>query len=159
MERKFTEGKAAITAALSAAASLLGWRGILAAVWIAAMGLDYLSGSAAACKNGQWNSHDARQGLWHKGGMICVVIAAAIADSVLFVTCDRLNLGLSWSGYVLPLVITWYILTELGSILENAVKLGAPVPGFLKKALALIGDAVDSAGSGMVPGDGEEKER
>ena len=148
MERKFTEGKAAITAALSAAASLLGWRGILAAVWIAAMGLDYLSGSAAACKNGQWNSHDARQGLWHKGGMICVVIAAAIADSVLFVTCDRLNLGLSWSGYVLPLVITWYILTELGSILENAVKLGAAVPEWLTRLLKARRSSVDSAADG-----------
>lgn len=27
-----------------------------------------------------------------------------------------------------PLVFVWYILTELGSILENTVKMGAPSP-------------------------------
>ena len=30
-----------------------------------------------------------------------------------------------------PLVLVWYIVTELGSVVEIAGKLGAPVPGAL----------------------------
>lgn len=33
------------------------------------------------------------------------------------------------------MAMVWYILTELGSILENAEKLGAPVPKWLVKML------------------------
>ena len=44
---------------------------------------------------------------------------------------------------VLPLVLGWYILTELGSILENAVKLGAHVPGWLVKLLQAGKDAME----------------
>lgn len=45
------------------------------------------------------------------------------------------------SGLDLPetaftlLVSVWYIFTELGSITENAAKMGAPVPEFLIRAL------------------------
>ena len=44
------------------------------------------------------------------------------------------------------MVVVWYILTEMGSILENAVKMGAPVPTFLKRALELTLDAVNASG-------------
>ena len=33
------------------------------------------------------------------------------------------------NGVVLPVVLVWYIFTELGSIAENAAAMGAPVPG------------------------------
>ena len=39
-------------------------------------------------------------------------------------------------GFVLPIVLVWYIFTELGSIAENAAKMGAPVPAGLLKLLA-----------------------
>ena len=45
-----------------------------------------------------------------------------------------------------PLVTAWYLLTELGSIVENAGKLGAPMPAFLKKAVAALRERVDSRG-------------
>ena len=37
---------------------------------------------------------------------------------------------------LLPMVLVWYIFTELGSIAENAAALGAPVPKPLLDALA-----------------------
>ena len=135
MEDKLMGFKAAFAAVCSAAASFLGWQGIMALVWVAAMGLDYLSGSAAACKAGKWSSAEARTGLWHKGGMILVVCVAAISDGIMAVMCDHVPLQMDWPSLVLPLVLGWYILTELGSILENAVKLGAHVPGWLVKLL------------------------
>lgn len=110
----------------------------------AVMALDYLSGTMAACRAGEWSSAVARDGLWHKGGMILVVVVAAVADGAMAVLCDNLPLEMAWPGVVLPLVLAWYILTELGSILENAVKMGAAVPPWLVKLLKAGLDAVDS---------------
>ena len=77
--------KAAMAAFFTALGAFLGWKGVMAIVWVVAMLLDYISGTAAACKSGQWCSATARQGLWHKGGMIIVVTVAAIADGVMAV--------------------------------------------------------------------------
>lgn len=47
---------------------------------------------------------------------------------------------------ILPLVLAWYIVTELGSILENAVKMGAVVPEWLIKLMKIGLRAIDEAG-------------
>ena len=69
--------KAAIAALTGALTALWGWMGWLAVGWIVCMGLDYLTGSMAAAKAGAWNSARAREGIWHKCGMIVVVLVAA----------------------------------------------------------------------------------
>ena len=149
--------KAAISAFFMALGAFLGWKGIMAIVWVAGMALDYISGTAAACKSGQWSSATARQGLWHKGGMILVVAVAAIADGIIVVIGEHLPLGFTWPGLLLPLVLAWYIITELGSVLENAVKMGAKVPDWLVKLLKISLKAVNEAGETAV-GDVEEEE-
>lgn len=140
--------KAVLTALVTAGAAFLGWKGALAFAWVGAMTIDYLTGSAAAWKTGQWSSSVARQGLWHKGGMIVVVTVSAIADGVMGIVMAHMQLGINWPGLVLPLVLVWYILTELGSILENAAAMGAQIPPFLSKALAAAQDVVDDKTDG-----------
>ncbi len=141
MEEKLTAWKAGATALVSALTAFLGWKGIAALAWVAAMALDYISGSAAACKEGKWSSKVAREGLWHKMGMVLAVVVAAIADGVLTVLCRQLpSMGIAWPGMVLPVVLVWYLLTELGSILENALRLGAKVPGWLANLLQATKD-------------------
>ena len=146
MENKLIEIKVAIAAFFTAIGAFLGWQGIMAMVWVIAMAIDYITGTAAAMKNGEWCSATARQGLWHKGGMIVVVIVSFIADCALAVICEHLPIGIAWTSIVLPLVLAWYIVTELGSILENAVKMGAPVPEWLTKLLKISIKAIDTAG-------------
>ena len=136
--------KAAIAAFFTAASAFLGWQGVLFFVWVAAMLLDYISGSVAACMDGEWSSAVAREGLKHKGGMILVVAVAGLADITLSVVCAHLPVEMTWPVLVLPLVLAWYILTELGSILENAVKMGAPIPAWLGKLLKAGLKAIDS---------------
>lgn len=143
MNDKLVSIKAAIAAFFTAAGAFLGWQGVMFFVWVAAMGLDYLSGSAAAWLSGQWSSQVAREGLKHKGGMILVVAVAGLADITFYIICAFLPVDMTWPVLVLPLVLAWYILTELGSILENAVKMGAPLPGWLMKLLQVGLSAID----------------
>lgn len=159
MEDNLMGFKASIAAFFMALGGFLGWQGIMAVVWVLAMALDYITGTAAACYAGEWCSKTARDGLWHKGGMIVVVIVAAIADAVMAMICANLPLQMVWPGLILPLVLAWYIITELGSILENAVKMGAPVPEWLVKLLKASFHMVDGAGEDaaeLKPPDTEE---
>ena len=152
MKEKLVAAKSAIAAMLTAAAAFLGWKGILLFAWVGVMALDYLSGTLAACQAGQWSSAVARQGLWHKGGMILVVTAAAISDMVMVMVAEYVPMGIRWPGVVLPLVLVWYIVTELGSVLENAVKMGAKVPAWLIRILKASAQLADKAGEAGVPG-------
>ena len=138
--------KTAIVAACTALGAFLGWKGVMLIAWVAVMALDYISGTAAACKAGEWNSATAREGLWHKGGMIAVVLVSAIADWIMVLIAQYIPIGIQWPGIILPLVLAWYIITELGSILENAVKMGANVPGWLVKILKASANIVEAAG-------------
>lgn len=139
--------KAAIVAFFTAIGTLLGWKGIMVLAWVMLMGLDYLTGTFAAMKAGEWCSKKAREGAWHKGGAIIVVLVSAIADGVMLVICGNIPLfNITWPGILLPMILAWYIITELGSILENAVKLGANPPTWLTKILTVSLKAVESAG-------------
>ena len=141
--------KATVTAACAALSACLGWLGWLLVAWVACMVLDYITGSAAACKSGEWSSSIARDGLWHKAGAIVAVAAAALADWMIGIVINNLPaVTLPWSYTVLlfPVVVALYILTELGSIIENSGKLGAPIPAFLSKVIAACKSGVDAAG-------------
>ena len=55
-----------------------------------------------------------------------------------------------------PIVLLWYIITELGIILENAGKLGAPLPKWLKKMLKQYKDTIDAGQGDEHPPDDNE---
>ena len=151
--------KAAITAALGAFSAFWGWLGWLIAAWVVLMALDYATGTAAAMKNGEWASHTAREGIWHKMGEVVVVIIAAFADGLLSSIMEQLpmvEIALPEIGLLLPLVLVWYAITELGSIAENAQRMGAPIPAWLIKLMANGKDAVDAAGDKLTGGDSEK---
>lgn len=158
MNDKLVAIKAAIAAVFTALGAFLGWQGILMIVWVAVMALDYLTGTLAACKASEWSSSVAREGLWHKGGMIAVVVVAMIADWVMVIIAEYIPIGIHWPGIVLPLVLAWYIITELGSILENAVKMGANVPGWLVKLMKAGAGLVNKAGDNAADGVGSAEE-
>ena len=129
--------KAAVTALCAAFSAAFGWLGWLVLAWAVCMVIDWISGSAAAASKGEWSSAVARAGIWHKAGMVVVVLVCALTDAVLAVAVANLpGLGLEVNGVVLPVVLVWYIFTELGSIAENAAAMGAPVPGWRVRILA-----------------------
>lgn len=152
--------KATIVAFFTALATLLGWRVIMLLVWVVLMALDYLSGTLAARQNGTWKSSMAREGIGHKAGMIIIVVVCMIADFVILLACENLPhdvINFHWPVVIFPLVTMWYIITEIGSIIENAMEMGAKVPAWLPKLLNATLKAVDTVGENTLddPLDGE----
>lgn len=140
--------KGALSATLALLTARLGWFGWLVIAWICSMGLDVATGMAAGGKRGEWSSKIAREGLFHKAGCIAAVVISGLLDLVVGQLLGNMRdvLPFHYTVFLCPLVVTWYILTEAGSIVENAGKMGAPIPKWLKKTIAVLKDTVDVAG-------------
>ena len=154
---KATQIKGAFTALLVFLTALWGWVGWAIIIWIVCIVLDYISGSAAARRSGEWSSQIARDGLWHKLGEIFAVLVSALCDIALGVILKTapVELPFEFTTLITPIVLLWYIITELGSILENAGKLGAPLPKWMKKMLKQYKDTIDAAQGEDHPPDAE----
>lgn len=149
MNDNLVAAKTAMMAFFGALFAFLGWRVALLLVWVFLMCVDYISGTLAARQNGTWKSQTAKQGIGHKVGMVFVVLAVGVADLVIMVICDSLPndvIPFSWPMPIFPMITMWYILTELGSIIENAIEMGANVPAWLPKILNAAAHVVDNAG-------------
>lgn len=152
---KATEIKAAFVAIIAFVTTLIGWKGIAVLTWLCCILLDYVAGSLAARKENNWSSAIAREGLWHKVGEIFAVLVAALCDIALGVIINGMNiqLGFKINSFITPVVLVWYILTELGSIIENCGKLGAPIPKWFKQYVDRAKNTIDTQ-----KGDTEGKE-
>jgi toxin secretion/phage lysis holin len=162
MPDKAVEFKGAVTAAFALVTGLLGASGVAVVIFIVCMVLDYITGSLAARAHGEWSSTIAREGLWHKLGEIVALLVAALCDiavKVILTTAAAPVVGeVHYAGYLTLIVSIWYILTELGSILENAAKLGAPIPDWLIKGVGRLKKKVDKSESEKLPDEQETEE-
>ena len=153
--------KAAVAALCAALTALWGWFGWVVVAWVGCMLIDYATGSAAALRAGEWSSKAARDGIWHKLGSVVAVIVAAMLDTVighLLGNVPGVELPFTYTVLLCPLVVIWYILTEAGSIIENAGALGAPIPAWLEKMIAALSSSVDRAGNQLSQADGSNSE-
>lgn len=146
---KATEIKAFLAAIAAFFTALWGWLGWAVLILVICMGLDWITGSWAARRKGEWSSSVARDGLWHKLGEIVALLVAALCDIAIKVILNSaaadLLKGWEYGNYMTLLVAVWYIFTELGSIAENVDKLGAPLPSWLKKAIRFLRAKAEAA--------------
>lgn len=146
MENKMKTFQAALSAAVGLLTALWGWFGWLMVAWVSCMVLDVATGMAAALRKGKWASKVARDGLWRKAGCVAAVTAAGILDLVVGLLLQSLPAGalpFEYTVLLCPLTTVWYLLTEMGSILENAGAMGAPIPTGLKKSIAAFRDKLE----------------
>lgn len=106
------------------------WLGWLAILYAVCMLLDYATGTTLAHQGESRNSSKARQGLWHKGDSTVMLCVSVLTDIFL-----GLELPFEYDVLPPPIVLTWYISTELGRILENAARMGMSVPPVLRDVL------------------------
>ena len=137
MWEKVVRGMAALG---GAAAGLLGGWDPLLRVLVVLMAADYLTGLLVALMGkskkteyGGLSSKVGAMGLARKGLMLCVVLVAAMMDSVMGTGSAMCRDAACW----------FYIANEGISILENAGLAGAPYPEKLKQ---LLGQKMDEGG-------------
>lgn len=136
-EDTLTVAQSAALAFLSTASATLGWRGMLFILWLFTMILDYLTGTIAALKSGEWSSTKAREGLFHKGGTIAVILVSIVLDVLIKMLQQSgvVSFPVEYNAVMMPIALAWYTVTDLGSTIENAELLGAPIPAWLRKAI------------------------
>lgn len=107
-------------------------------LWIIAlpslmMGLDIMTGLVYAWESGTFKSSRMREGLGKKFGELTYIVIGAAATVALMLP-EYLIIGIS----------AYIIFMEILSIVENCDKLGAPIPGFVRKALKSVSESLQN---------------
>lgn len=124
-------------------------------IFIAMMVLDQISGMLASKKEAidnpndptlGWSSKKWNVGIYKKIGYILAVGVAITIDYMLLKTAEYIGIPLPTQTIFGLLAIVWFILNELLSILENAERMGANLPQFLKSILTVTRNKVEKVG-------------
>ena len=145
-----------IQGALSAAGAFLSAKlGILFPVLMilaSMMVVDYISGMMASKveaiehpddPNYGWSSKKGAKGIAKKVGYLCIIAVAMVVDYLTLKVASALGIAVSAKAIFGLMVAVWYILNELLSIIENAGRMGANVPDWLRKYIAVLKRKID----------------
>lgn len=145
-----------IQGALSAAGAFLSAKlGILFPVLMilaSMMVVDYISGMMASKveaiehpddPNYGWSSKKGAKGIAKKVGYLCIIAVAMVVDYLTLKVASTLGIAVSAKAIFGLMVAVWYILNELLSIIENAGRMGANVPDWLRKYIAVLKRKID----------------
>jgi len=107
---------------------LLGGWSTLIQILVAFVVIDYVTGVLAAASEGKLNSEIGMKGIAKKVFIFIFVALGNLADTALDMQGNLLRNA----------VIYFYLANELLSIIENAGRMGIPVPGILEKAVEIF---------------------
>ncbi len=125
------------------------------AVFAIMMLLDYISGFLAAKRESikyPDNSNfglDSRKGILgiiKKAGYTLIVMVAFLCDYMISEVGDYFGISLENNVLFGWITLFWLMLNELLSITENLGRMGVPVPGYLKKVIAVLKSDVEKKG-------------
>lgn len=111
-----------------AAASYLfgGWSSLLN-ILLTFVVIDYITGFAAAAKEGKLNSEVGMWGIAKKVGIFAVVAVAHLVDR-----------ALGDAHLFRDAAIFFFLANELLSVIENAGRIGVPIPPVLQRAVEIL---------------------
>ena len=127
------------------------------AILFGAMVLDYVTGMLASKREALehpeepaygWSSKRGAEGIIKKVGYLCIIAVAMIVDYIILHVAAQAGMELAIKAFFGLLVAVWYVLNELLSVIENAGRMGANVPMWLSKYVAVLKDKIDSQGEG-----------
>ena len=122
---------------------------------LVAMILDYITGMLASKKESinhpddpayGWSSKKGAQGIIKKVGYLCVIVVALMVDYIILNVSGTFGFQVPEQAFFALLVAVWYFMNEVLSIIENAGRMGAPVPDWLSKYIAVLKSKIDSKG-------------
>lgn len=109
--------------------------------------VDYISGMLAAKKEAVehpedrrygWNSKKGVIGIYKKVGYLLTILVAVSTDYIIFRFIKEIGIDYNTNTFFGLLVVIWFVLNELISILENAGRMGVMLPIFMIKILTDI---------------------
>ena len=76
-----------------------------------------------------------------------MIMAAMILDYIIAVTAGKLGFDMPTTAVFGLLVVIWYLLNEMLSIIENAGRMGADIPSWLCNYIAVLKNKIDAENS------------
>lgn len=119
------------------------------------MFVDYFTGMAASKREAidhpddpayGWSSAKGAVGIFKKFGYLCVILVAMVVDYIIGAAASEMGLQFGVKAAFGMIVAVWYLLNELLSIIENAGRMGAPVPEWLAKYISSLKNKIESKG-------------
>ena len=117
------------------------------------MAVDYLTGMLASKAEALeypgnpdcgWSSRKGAKGIIKKVSYLCVITVALVVDYLITSIAGEIGIHSNMNAFFGLLVTVWYLLNELLSIVENAGRMGADVPEWLRKYIAVLKDKIDT---------------
>lgn len=121
-------------------------------VLAAMMVVDYFTGMVASKREAidhpndpayGWNSAKGAIGIFKKFGYVCVILVAMVVDYIIGIAASEMGLPFSIKTVFGLIVAVWYLLNELLSIIENAGRMGAPVPEWLTRYISVLKNKIE----------------
>lgn len=152
MEKYVIALQACLTAAGAWISAKLGILGPILVILTIMMILDYITGMLASKREALehpddssygWSSKKGAKGIIKKVGYLCIIAVAMVVDYIILHVAGSMGVQVPAKAFFALLVSVWYILNELLSIIENAGRMGAQVPDWLCKYIAVLKEAID----------------
>lgn len=137
---------------------LFNWFGILLYVILILIGMmfaDYITGMMASKREAidhpddpsyGWNSAKGAIGIFKKVAYMFVILVALAVDYIIRKVAAEVGLQISFKTIFGLMVAVWYLLNEMLSIIENAGRMGAPVPDWLTRYISVLKNKIDDKG-------------
>ena len=131
-----------------------GCDGLLIAL-VAFVAIDYITGMMAARKeavehpgdpNYGWSSKKGFNGIVKKVAIFAVITVAISLDYLIAVATAQLGMAPPQMAIFGLLVVVWFLLNEMLSIIENSGRMGADIPDWLTKYIAILKGKIDDQG-------------
>ena len=152
MEKYVVATQAFLTAIGAWISAKLGILWPVLVILMIAMVMDYITGMLASKEEALehpddpkygWSSKKGAQGIIKKVGYLCIIAVAMVVDYIILHVATAMGITVSTKAFFALLVAVWYVLNELLSIVENAGRMGAPVPDWLRKYIAVLKETID----------------
>lgn len=116
---------------------------------------DYITGMLASKREGidhpddpayGWNSAKGAIGIFKKVAYMFVILVAMTVDYIIRKVAAEVGLQINFKAIFGLMVAVWYLLNEMLSIIENAGRMGAPVPEWLARYISMLKNKIEDKG-------------
>lgn len=155
MRNFYLAGQAAVSAILGWLSARLGALYFPLAALMLMMVIDYVSGMLASKREAiehpddpayGWSSRKGILGIMKKVGYLIVITAAVCLDQIIIRSLGGVGVEAPVTSVFGLIVTVWFVLNELLSVIENAGRMGADVPPWLAKYIAVLKGKLDKQG-------------